>query len=914
MINRKSTVLLLASLFILLNLNLYAQEVTSKIHPILQVVLLETPANETVDVYATLNKQYSLDDLRQETAHLSKKDKQKEVARVLREFAAEQQQAVLAFLQNAKQQNLVSHIDILWAGNTVVFSAVPQVIYDLAGDFDEIAEIRYDATIDESELIDPTGPSLPVPPGDGTDLAPQQGLILINAPAVWAEGDSGQGVLVSNNDSGCDWDHPDLFNNIWNNLGEDFDGDGHTIEGSGGAGVFDPGDINGIDDDGNGYIDDFIGWDFQGNDNNMGPSGTHGTSTAGIVCGDGTMGTQTGVAPRAKLMNCKISGEADSWLAIQYAVDNGVDITTSSHSYKWYFNPQPNYPMHRQMTDVELAAGVLHTNSTSNSGNSVGIPFNISAPGNCPGPWMHPDQTLVGGYSSVIGVGNVDAFTDIIESSSPWGPWTWEDWQLNHPGYPYPVPLAYQDYPYETIPGSMGLLKPDVSAPGASTTSLSDGGGYSSFGGTSSATPHTAGTAALILSINPLLTPEQVSMILQTTSVEKGAAGKDNRYGAGRIDAYEAYLLALASVSPTTFSLTVSVTDGWNMVSIPGLHPVDQDVTTWWSNLTGSVFEFDAGYNPVTTVVPTEGYWMNNAGAETYSYPAIDIVTHDPISVVAGWNMIGGFENIAPVSGLIPSSGTILSVFEFGTGYVIAADLVPGYGYWINVTDAGTVTIPDPPLSKGSAEVVEYLNDDWGKIIITDNAGRSYTLYAVKGEVNLDNYELPPAPPTGMFDIRFGSDRIAEDINSSIQSIEMSGIEHPIKVRVENMDIRLQDETGNEINENIKSGEEIAISNNLISKLMVSAELIPGKYLLYQNYPNPFNPSTTIKFALPQDSKVNLIIYSILGEEVGQLINQEMNAGYHQIEFNASTLASGVYLYIIKAGDFVETKKMVLMK
>jgi hypothetical protein len=350
------------------------------------------------------------------------------------------------------------------------------------------------------------------------------------------------------------------------------------------------------------------------------------------------------------------------------------------------------------------------------------------------------------------------------------------------------------------------------------------------------------------------------------------------------------------------------------MVSIPGLHPVDQDVTTWWSNLTGSVFEFDAGYNPVTTVVPTEGYWMNNAGAETYSYPAIDIVTHDPISVVAGWNMIGGFENIAPVSGLIPSSGTILSVFEFGTGYVIAADLVPGYGYWINVTDAGTVTIPDPPLSKGSAEVVEYLNDDWGKIIITDNAGRSYTLYAVKGEVNLDNYELPPAPPTGMFDIRFGSDRIAEDINSSIQSIEMSGIEHPIKVRVENMDIRLQDETGNEINENIKSGEEIAISNNLISKLMVSAELIPGKYLLYQNYPNPFNPSTTIKFALPQDSKVNLIIYSILGEEVGQLINQEMNAGYHQIEFNASTLASGVYLYIIKAGDFVETKKMVLMK
>ncbi len=431
---KKSTVLLLASLFVLLNLNLYAQEVTSKIHPVLQVVLLGIPADETVDVYATLNEQYPLNELRQETVHLSRKDKQKEVVRVLKEFAAEQQQAVLAFLQNAKPQNLVSHIDILWAANTVVFSAVPQVIYDLAEDFDEIAEIRYDAPIDESELIDPTEPSGPVTPGDGTTLAPQQGLILINAPAVWAEGDSGQGVIVSNDDSGCDWDHPDLFYNIWNNLGEDFDGDGHTIEGSPGAGVFDLGDINGIDDDGNGYIDDFIGWDFQNNNNDPGPTGGHGTSTAGIVCGDGTNGTQTGVAPRAKLINCDISGEADSRLAIQYAVDNGVDITTSSHSYKWYFNPKPNYPMHRQMNDVELAAGVLHTNSTSNDGNSVGVPLNISAPGNSPGPWMHPDQTLVGGFSSVVGVGNVTASTDIIASSSPWGPWEWVDYQIKYPG------------------------------------------------------------------------------------------------------------------------------------------------------------------------------------------------------------------------------------------------------------------------------------------------------------------------------------------------------------------------------------------------------------------------------------------------------------------------------------------------
>jgi len=559
---KESTVFLLfISLILLSQFNLFAQQSSPKIHPTLQVVLIDASANEMVDVYAKLTEQYSFDELKQQTQYLPKKEKQKEVVRILREYAAGKQQAVLAYLEDAKHQNFVSKLDILWAANTVVFSAVPQVIYRLAADFDEIAEIRYDAPIDESEVIDPTEPSQPVPPGDGDTPTPQPGLILINAPAVWAEGDSGQGVLAANHDSGCDWDHPDLINNIWNNLGEDFDNDGHTVEWNGSAWVFDPGDINGVDDDANGYIDDFIGWDFSGNDNDPNSSSTHGTHTAGIVCGDGTNGTQTGVAPKAKLINCRLSGEATSWLAIQYSVDKGVDVITSSHSYKWYFTPQPDYPMHRQMNDFELAAGVVHTNSTSNDGNSVGIPFNISAPGNTPPSWIHPDQTLIGGVSSVIGVGNVNASTDIIVSSSPWGPWAWEDFQILHPSYPYPMPIEYQDYPYETIPGSMGLLKPDVSAPGNGTVSTTNGGGYSSFSGTSGATPHVCGLVALVLSINPDLTPEQVSMIIQTTSVEKGDPGKDNRYGAGRIDAYEAYLLALAMI-PVELTSFNAISDG----------------------------------------------------------------------------------------------------------------------------------------------------------------------------------------------------------------------------------------------------------------------------------------------------------------------------------------------------------------
>ncbi len=535
-----------------------AQENVQKIHPALQVVLLNASSSDVIDVYATLNEQYPTELLIEQTFSMNKKARQQEVVRILREFADEKQQAVRQYLEQAANEGFVTQIDILWAANTVVFSAVPQVIYSLAENFDEIAEIRYDPVIDESLVTDPTETNPTYYPSNPDNPAPQQGLVLINAPAVWAAGDSGKGVLTANHDSGCDWDHPDLVNNLWNNLGEDFDNDGHTVEWNGSAWVFDPGDVNGVDDDGNTYVDDFIGWDFASNNNDPNSSSTHGTHTAGIVCGDGTGGTQTGVAPKAKIINCQLGGEADSWLAIQYSVAAGVDVITSSHSYKWYFNPQPNYPMHRQMNDFELAAGVVHSNSTSNDGNSVGVPFNISAPGNTPPSWIHPDQTLVGGVSSVIGVGNVHASTDIIVSSSPYGPWTWEDYQINHPSYPYSVPLNYQDYPYETQPGSMGLLKPDVSAPGNGTVSCTNGGGYSSFSGTSGATPHVCGTVALILGANPNLTPAEVSMIIQTTAVEKGAAGKDNRYGAGRIDAYEAYLLALAMIPVELSSFTAS--------------------------------------------------------------------------------------------------------------------------------------------------------------------------------------------------------------------------------------------------------------------------------------------------------------------------------------------------------------------
>jgi len=89
---------------------------------------------------------------------------------------------------------------------------------------------------------------------------------------------------------------------------------------------------------------------------------------------------------------------------------------------------------------------------------------------------------------------------------------------------------------------------------------------------------------------------------------------------------------------------------------------------------------------------------------------------------------------------------------------------------------------------------------------------------------------------------------------------------------------------------------------------------LPTDFSLSQNYPNPFNPSTTIKFGLPKESNVVLKVYNILGEEVATLVNNVMPAGYHIINFDATKLASGMYIYRIQASDFVQVKKMLLMK
>jgi hypothetical protein len=112
-----------------------------------------------------------------------------------------------------------------------------------------------------------------------------------------------------------------------------------------------------------------------------------------------------------------------------------------------------------------------------------------------------------------------------------------------------------------------------------------------------------------------------------------------------------------------------------------------------------------------------------------------------------------------------------------------------------------------------------------------------------------------------------------------------------------------------------------AVDLTLFGAADTTTDLIDEKYdnqrdtfLLGQNYPNPFNPTTVIKYQLPKSRHVTLKVYDIIGKEVAVLVDEQKNAGSYQVTLNDFRLASGVYLYQLKAGNFVETKKLILLK
>jgi hypothetical protein len=294
---------------------------------------------------------------------------------------------------------------------------------------------------------------------DVPDVGGQQwGIDLVKAPEVWARGYQGEGMVVAVIDSGVDYNHPELENNIWRNNDEIPN--------------------NGIDDDGNGYVDDVRGWDFVGNDNNPQDLESHGTHIAGTIAASINGDSTVGIAPEAEIMILRVLDEggvgrvSDGIEAIRYAADNGADVINFSSGG-------------RRFVGAELDA--------IRYAESRGVVF-VSAAGN--DRLSTPDFPAATADRVGIAVGSVDLANRFSNFSNQAGP---------------------QPLDYVVAPGGDGGLE-DAGDIYSTVPLFLPGSPYSFFAGTSMATPHVSGVAALVKQANPSLSVSEVERIIIETA------------------------------------------------------------------------------------------------------------------------------------------------------------------------------------------------------------------------------------------------------------------------------------------------------------------------------------------------------------------------------------------------------------
>ncbi|MFC1476861.1 T9SS type A sorting domain-containing protein [candidate division KSB1 bacterium] len=387
---------------------------------------------------------------------------------------------------------------------------------------------------------------------------------------------------------------------------------------------------------------------------------------------------------------------------------------------------------------------------------------------------------------------------------------------------------------------------------------------------------------------------------------------------------------------------------GWSMIS-NCLVLSDNSLATVFPNAL-SLWEFSSGYDQATTLEPGKGYWLNVSLPVNKLLQGTSTVDEVNMTLPSGWSMIGSIFQSAPVSGIGQSpSNSIISIYGYDGGYVLESSaLQPGQGYWVNLSQAATLTISSAipktaaavPWSDNGLAETDQLNLFLESGDFSDMLSFYFLDDADNAELSAYNarFELPPLPHKGAFDVR-----IADDLRNGYRAAAVASSEQfdkRVQVLLPDTEDRLSLRWDRS---NLPEGEFILhdgvdgmvfppVDMREASEFELPVDRVNGFHLLYkapaaivddydlkQNYPNPFNPETSIGFSLKEGGHVTLTVFNVLGQKVRTLVNEYRSSGIHTAVWNSTDdagrrVSGGVFLYRLTVNDVQFTRKMVLIK
>ncbi|TKJ38570.1 hypothetical protein CEE37_12465 [candidate division LCP-89 bacterium B3_LCP] len=717
-------------------------------------------------------------------------------------------------------------------------------------------------------------------------------------------------VIIGVVDSGIDTTHDDLRDNLWINPGEDLNGNG----------IIDPLEWNGIDDDANGYTDDFWGWntwiwtnDVQDND----PQGGHGTHCSG----DAAAVTDNGVGISSLGYQCKImtarAGDGEYVYAgtqgITYCADNGVNVITLSYGNNQFWGPE------NAAIQNAWGQGVLIFAAAGNENTST----------------LHYPSA----YDNVIAVAATNQ-NDGKAYFSNYGDWV------------------------------------DISAPGMEIYSTWPINNYELAQGTSMACPIAAGLGCLVWAAKPGWTNAQVAQHIFDTCFNIDAINPSyiGQLGYGRIDAGTAISILYPNLYYTQQEFDDTAGNGDGRPD-PG-ETVDFLITIENQSITMGAVNVEVTFECTDPGIVISNGYINlgdiaaGASANNHSDPFIfsvdplaepHIVTFTLTRVENGM----GLEQIEEINQWIGRPEYIIVDDDGGANfedwYIQDMDsLELTYEHW-DVTSVGelsseeiinysiviwfTSNEDDPLTQSEQSSIEEHLNNGGylllsGEDIDEQLAGTDFyanALYALStsssGALLLTGMDGDPVSDSDTLYLSVGSGGAPNNNDpSTIEPLSPAELIYEYSNDL-GAGIRWSQEGGGMLVYLPFCFEAVTGALNSTARTEVLTDVfawfdsnqpsvvepnkpheLPVEFSLGQNYPNPFNPSTEIEFSLPVAGYVKLSVFDLTGKNITALVDRSLEAGYHRVVFNGEGLASGIYLYRLEAGGNAITNKMILLK